>query len=80
MIAADYADPVVAAGPKTPPGPAVASPEPRAGTWGVYVDAVPAPLSEHTSETAAESAARAHMRGRAGIVIHDRYYRTRIGR
>src|SRR4051794_27678400 len=53
-------------------------PEPRAATWGVYVDAVPAPLSEHTSETEAESAARAHLSGRGGgIVVHDRYHRTR---
>jgi serine/threonine-protein kinase RsbW len=53
-------------------------PEPRAGTWGVYVDAAAAPLSEHTSETEAESAARAHMGDRdgGGIVIHDRYHRT----
>jgi anti-sigma regulatory factor (Ser/Thr protein kinase) len=53
-------------------------PEPRAATWGVYVDAVPAPLSEHTSETEAESAARAHVRGDDGgcVVVHDRYHRT----
>jgi anti-sigma regulatory factor (Ser/Thr protein kinase) len=53
-------------------------PEPRGATWGVYVDAVPAPLSEHTSETEAESAARAHVGGRdgGGIVVHDRYHRT----
>jgi anti-sigma regulatory factor (Ser/Thr protein kinase) len=56
-------------------------PEPRAATWGVYVEAVPAPLSEHNSETEAESAARAHVRGRAGggIVVHDRYHRTHTG-
>jgi anti-sigma regulatory factor (Ser/Thr protein kinase) len=56
-------------------------PEPRGATWGVYVDAVPAPLSEHTSETEAESAARAHVRGRdgGGIVVHDRYHRTHTG-
>src|SRR3954469_13873244 len=54
-------------------------PAPRAATWGVYVDAVPAPLSEHTSETEAESAAKAHLssRGGGGIVVHDRYHRTR---
>src|SRR3954452_15665904 len=58
-------------------------PAPRAATWGVYVDAVPAPLSEHTSETEAESAARTHVRGGGGggggggaIVVHDRYHRT----
>jgi hypothetical protein len=54
-------------------------PRPRAGTWAVYIDAVA--LSEHTSETAAESAARA-TRARAGegskIVIHDRYNRTHV--
>jgi anti-sigma regulatory factor (Ser/Thr protein kinase) len=56
-------------------------PEPRAATWGVYVEDVPAPVSEHGSETEAESAARAHVRGRAGggIVIHDRYHRTHTG-
>jgi hypothetical protein len=53
-------------------------PEPRAATWGVYVDAVPAPASQHTSETEAESAARAYVRVRNGgrIVVHDRYHRT----
>jgi hypothetical protein len=56
-------------------------PQSRAATWGVYVDAVAGALSEHTSETAAESAARAHalMRGAGRIVIHDRYHRTRLG-
>jgi anti-sigma regulatory factor (Ser/Thr protein kinase) len=56
-------------------------PQPRAATWGVYVDAVVGALSEHTSETAAESAARAHalMEGAARIVVHDRYHRTRAG-
>jgi len=54
-------------------------PEPRGATWGVYVDAVPAPLSEHTSETEAESAARAHVRRDGGIVVHDRYHRTHPG-
>jgi len=54
-------------------------PEPRAATWGVYGDPVAGPLSEHTSETEAESAARAHVRARGTgrIVIHDRYHRTR---
>lgn len=54
-------------------------PEPRRATWSVYADAVPAALSEHTSETGAESAARAHARlsdGATVIVIHDRYHRT----
>jgi anti-sigma regulatory factor (Ser/Thr protein kinase) len=54
-------------------------PQPRAATWGVYVDAVVGALSEHTSETAAESAARAHalLRGATRIVVHDCYHRTR---
>jgi hypothetical protein len=54
-------------------------PRPRAATWAVYIDTVA--LSEHTSETAAESAARA-TQARAGggsrIVIHDRYNRTHV--
>jgi hypothetical protein len=54
-------------------------PRARAGTWAVYIDAVA--QSEHTSETAAESAARA-TQARAGgasrIVIHDRYNRTHV--
>jgi serine/threonine-protein kinase RsbW len=56
-------------------------PEPRTAMWGVYVPAVPAPLSQHTSETEAESAARDHLRDRhgAGIVVHDRYHRTHPG-
>jgi hypothetical protein len=52
-------------------------PRPRAATWGVYLDAVTEPLSEHTSETEAESAARTC--GASRIVIHDRYFRTRVG-
>jgi hypothetical protein len=54
-------------------------PQPRAATWGVYVDAVVGALSEHTSETAAESAARAHalLQGATRIVVHDCYHRTR---
>jgi anti-sigma regulatory factor (Ser/Thr protein kinase) len=53
-------------------------PRPRSATWSVYVDAVAAPLSEHTSETEAESAARAHAltSGASEIVVHDRYHRT----
>jgi anti-sigma regulatory factor (Ser/Thr protein kinase) len=53
-------------------------PQPRTATWGVYLDAVSAALSEHTSETEAESAARAHVRTgcTGGIVVHDRYHRT----
>jgi anti-sigma regulatory factor (Ser/Thr protein kinase) len=64
------------------PGPAEVHviPEPRAATWGVYVAATPGALSEHSSETEAESAARAHLRGRdgGGIVVHDRYHRTHV--
>jgi hypothetical protein len=54
-------------------------PEPRRATWGVYVDGVPAALSEHSSETHAEAAACAHAcssHGAAVVVIHDRYHRT----
>jgi hypothetical protein len=54
-------------------------PEPRAATWSVYVGADAEAVSEHTSETEAESAARAQLRTRGAdrIVIHDRYHRTR---
>jgi anti-sigma regulatory factor (Ser/Thr protein kinase) len=54
-------------------------PEPRTATWRVYVDADAEAVSEHTSETEAESAARAQLRtrGTSSIVIHDRYHRTR---
>jgi anti-sigma regulatory factor (Ser/Thr protein kinase) len=54
-------------------------PEPRTATWRVYVDADTEAVSEHTSETEAESAARAELRtrGTSTIVIHDRYHRTR---
>jgi len=54
-------------------------PQPRRATWCVYADAVPGALSEHTSETSAESAACAHARlsdGATVVVIHDRYHRT----
>jgi anti-sigma regulatory factor (Ser/Thr protein kinase) len=56
-------------------------PRPRAATWGVYDDAVAGALSEHTSETEAEAAARAHLRtrGPGRIVVHDRYHRTHPG-
>jgi anti-sigma regulatory factor (Ser/Thr protein kinase) len=55
------------------------APQSRAATWSVYVDAVGGALSEHTSQTAAESAARAQalLRGAERIVVHDRYHRTR---
>jgi hypothetical protein len=54
-------------------------PEPRTATWRVYLDADTEAVSEHTSETEAESAARAQLRTRdtSTIVIHDRYHRTR---
>jgi anti-sigma regulatory factor (Ser/Thr protein kinase) len=54
-------------------------PEPRTATWRVYVDADAEAVSEHTSETEAESAARAQLctPGPSTIVIHDRYHRTR---
>jgi anti-sigma regulatory factor (Ser/Thr protein kinase) len=54
-------------------------PEPRTAMWRVYVDADAEAVSEHTSETEAESAARAQLRPRdaSSIVIHDRYHRTR---
>jgi serine/threonine-protein kinase RsbW len=53
-------------------------PEPRAATWSVYMDATARALSQHTSKTEAESAARAQARrrGASRIVFHDRYYRT----
>jgi anti-sigma regulatory factor (Ser/Thr protein kinase) len=56
-------------------------PQARAATWSVYADAGGSALSEHTSETAAESAARAQalLRGAERIVVHDRYHRTRTG-
>ena len=56
-------------------------PQSRAATWSVYVDAIGSALSEHTSQTAAEAAARAQalLRGAEHIVVHDRYHRTRTG-
>ena len=50
-------------------------PQPRAATWGVYTDTATAALSEHTSATDAESAARARANGTGAIVVHDRYHR-----
>jgi hypothetical protein len=48
----------------------------------VYVDLLAGSLSDHTSETEAESAARAHAlkRGARRIVVHDRYHRTHARR
>jgi hypothetical protein len=59
------------------PGELHVIPVPRAGTWALFADSVA--LSEHTTETAAESAARAEAlrRGCERIVVHDRYHRTR---
>jgi hypothetical protein len=48
-------------------------------TWRVYETDAAEPLSEHTSATEAEFAARAHAQDRAAerVVVHDRYHRTR---
>lgn len=47
-------------------------------TWRVYETDAAEPLSEHTSATAAELAARARAQDRAAerVVVHDRYHRT----
>ncbi len=49
------------------------------GGWHVRKDASEPPLSDHTSATAAERAARRHARavGAETILIHDRYARVR---
>jgi len=54
-------------------------PNERAATWEVYDARMPRAMSEHSSETEAEAAARmcARVRGRRRVVIHDRYHRTR---
>jgi hypothetical protein len=48
------------------------------GGWHVRTDASQPPLSDHTSATAAERAARRHARvmGAEMILIHDRYARV----
>jgi len=48
------------------------------GRWRVFDDASPDSLSEHTSASAAEVAARRHARARGAqsILLHDRYGRT----
>jgi len=48
------------------------------GRWHVIDDASRAPLSHHTSATAAEFAAWQHARehGADSILLHDRYGRT----
>jgi hypothetical protein len=54
-------------------------PNERAGTWNVYDARIARAMSEHSTETEAEAAARvcARVRGGRRIVIHDRYHRTR---
>ena len=54
-------------------------PNERAGTWNVYDARIARAMSEHSTETEAEAAARVSARVRGGrrIVIHDRYHRTR---
>ena len=46
--------------------------------WRVYNDGAEAPVSEHTSATEAELAARARAEDRDAerVVVHDRYHRT----
>ncbi|SRR6266545_8220515 len=53
-------------------------PDERTTRWGVYEPPAPAPLSEHTSVTEAEFAARswADERGAERVIVHDRYHRT----
>ncbi len=48
------------------------------GSWRVQRDGDDAPISEHTSETEAELAARRFARdlGAAEILVHDRYRRV----
>ncbi len=47
-------------------------------TWRVCETDAAEPLSEHTSATEAELAARAHAenRGAERVIVHDRYHRT----
>jgi hypothetical protein len=47
-------------------------------TWRVFETDASEPLSEHTSATDAEFAARARAEDRAieRVVVHDRYHRT----
>lgn len=61
------------------PGEVHVVPVPRAGTWALILGSVAGALSEHTTQTAAEAAAReeALRRGCRRIVVHDRYHRTR---
>jgi hypothetical protein len=52
------------------------------GNWVVQPDDRSDPISEHSSETAAERAAIAHAAGRADcdVVVHDLYTRVRFVR
>lgn len=54
------------------------APDPRAGTWQVYLGTEDAVLSHHGSETDAERAAHEHaaLHQIRRIVVHDRYFRT----
>ncbi len=47
-------------------------------TWRVFDAGAPEPVSEHTSATDAEFAAREHAEdnGADRVVVHDRYHRT----
>ena len=47
-------------------------------TWRVFDAGAPEPVSEHTSATDAELAAREHAEdnGADRVVVHDRYHRT----
>lgn len=49
------------------------------GEWGVFEDASRRPVSVHRSATEAEFVAwgLARARGSEGILVHDRYGRTR---
>jgi hypothetical protein len=53
-------------------------PDERTSTWRVSDPDVPAPVSEHTSATDAEVAARAWAEecGADRVVVHDRYHRV----
>jgi hypothetical protein len=53
-------------------------PDERTNTWRVYATDAAEALSEHTSTTEAELAARARAQDRDAerVVVHDRYHRT----
>jgi hypothetical protein len=72
---------VVDEAPQRPSGPCTevhVVPEVRAGTWGVYLDANDAAVSQHASQTDAEAAARSQavLHECRSIVVHDRYFRV----